>query len=333
MTTLLVGGTGFLGSYVAARLAGPDLAVLVRPAQLAGHHPAQSGAGGMHPLGPPAQRREAGRDDAPGPHRSGDLPRRWNVLPPGVETRTGDLADPRALERALQGVHTVVYCASMGFGHVPPLVRQLETAGVRRAVFVSTTAIFTTLPARSRALRLEAEAAVQASALAWTILRPTMIYGSARDRNVSRLLCFLRWSPVYPLVGDGRALHQPIYVDDLADAVVAALASAATVGRAYNLAGAEPLPYADLVCTAARAVGRQVRLARVPLRVALAAAWASTRLPIPRPITPEQVLRLAEDKAFDYSAAVGDFGFRTRSFADGVRLEAASLGLAPPRPG
>ncbi len=287
MTTLLIGGTGFLGSYVAARLAGPDLVALVRPTS----------------------------DRA--------------VLPPDVATRSGDLDDLASLDRMLEGVDGVVYCASMGFGHVPPLVRRLEAAGVRRAVFVSTTAIFTTLPARSRAPRLAAEAAVQRSRLAWTILRPTMIYGSGRDRNISRLLRLLRRSPVFPVFGDGRALHQPIFVEDLADAVVSALGSQPAVGRTYDLAGAQPLPYADLLRAAARAVGRDVRLVHVPLGLALFGARLARRLPLPMPITPEQVLRLAEDKAFDYSAAVRDLGFRTRTFEEGVRIEAASLGLAP----
>jgi nucleoside-diphosphate-sugar epimerase len=156
-----------------------------------------------------------------------------------------------------------------------------------------------------------------------------MIYGSARDRNISRLLRFLRRAPVYPLFGDGRALHQPTYVQDLADAVVAALESPNTVRRAYNVAGAAPLSYADLVRTAARAIGREVRLVRVPQRLALATARLASVLPIPRPVTPEQVLRLVEDKAFDYTDAARDFGFRTRTFADGVRLEAIALGLVP----
>ena len=172
---LLVGGTGFLGSFVAARLAERGAVALVRP--------------------------------------TSDL----SVLPQGLEVRTGDLAAPLPLE----GISTLIYCASMGFGHVPALVRQLEACGVKRAVFLSTTAIFTSLPSTSRAVRLEAEAAVQNSSLDWTLLRPTMIYGTARDRNISRLLRFLRRWPIFPVCGN--ALWQPIYVEDLADAVLAAL--------------------------------------------------------------------------------------------------------------
>ena len=240
-----------------------------------------------------------------------------SVLPPGMEVRTGDLARPLPLD----GIRTVVYCASMGFGHVPALVHQLEASGVRRAVFLSTTAIFTHLPTASRAVRLAAEAAVQSSALDWTILRPTMIYGTARDRNISRLLRYLKRWPIFPLCGN--ALWQPIYVEDLASAVVAALEAPKSVGKVYNLAGAEPLRFADLVRAAAAAVGRQ-RLALVPVPLEAAALVAT----LTRVVTAEQIRRLAEDKGFSYAAAAKDFNFAPRAFAEGVRLEAKALGLA-----
>jgi nucleoside-diphosphate-sugar epimerase len=240
-----------------------------------------------------------------------------SLLPTGMELRVGDLAAPLPLE----GSDTLVYCASMGFGHIPGLISQLQSEKrVRRAVFISTTAIFTSLPSTSRALRLAAEAAVQSSALDWTILRPTMIYGTARDRNISRLLRFVKRWPVFPLCGN--ALWQPIYVDDLANAVVAALDSPRTIARAYNVAGAQPLTFADLVRTAAQAVGRRIHLLPVPVQAAVLAARFS------RVVTPEQIQRLAEDKAFPFVDAARDFNFAPRSFAAGVKLEAESLGLA-----
>jgi hypothetical protein len=89
----------------------------------------------------------------------------------------------------------------------------------------------------------------------------------------------------------------------------------------YNLAGAYPLRFDDLVRTAARALFRRVVLVRVPLAAAVLAARAT------HVVTPEQIRRLAEDKAFDYAEATRDFGFRPRSFAEGVHLEARGLGL------
>jgi uncharacterized protein YbjT (DUF2867 family) len=205
----------------------------------------------------------------------------------------------------------------MGFGDIPRVIGQVQHSDVQRAVFVSTTAIFTSLPSASRALRLEAEAAVESSQLEWTIVRPTMIYGTSRDRNISRLLRFLRRSPIFPVCGDG--LWQPIYVEDLANAVVATLDSSQTHRRTYNVAGAEPLRFSDLVRTAARAIQRDIKLIPVPLEVAVLAAR------ITRIVTPEQVRRLAEDKAFSYADAARDFNFAPRSFAEGVQLEAATL--------
>src|SRR5438309_1516487 len=84
---------------------------------------------------------------------------------------------------------------------------------------------------------------------------------------------------------------------------------------------AEPLPFADLVRTAAKAVGRRILLLRVPLEAAVVAARLT------RVVTPEQIRRLAEDKTFPITEAARDFNFAPRSFADGVRLEAISLGL------
>lgn len=251
------------------------------------------------------------------------------ILPPRLPVRVGTLDDLNSIGRALDGVDTVVYCASMGFGHVPGLVRLLERHGVNRAVFTSTTAIYTTLEAPSRAARLAAEDGVTQSRLSWTILRPTMIYGTARDRNIARLLRLLRRAPVYPVVAGGRALQQPIYVEDLADAVVRTLDAPGTIGRSYNLAGAAPLPYKDLVQTAARAMGRSVRLVDVPSEIVLGAIGLASWLRLPTIITAEQVRRLAENKAFDYAEAVRDFGFQARTFAEGVKLEAAALGFAP----
>lgn len=244
--------------------------------------------------------------------RTSDL----SVLPTAVEVRYGQLEDPAL---PLEGISSVVYCASMGFGHIPRVVQQLETGGIQRAVFVSTTAIFTSLPSPSRAVRLRAEETVQFSKLEWTILRPTMIYGTGRDRNISRLLRFLKRSPVFPVCGN--ALWQPIYVEDLADAVRAALDSPRTIRQTYNVAGAGPLRFRELVRTAGAAVGRRVIMVRVPIQLAVLGARLS------RVVTNEQVRRLAEDKAFDYAPAARDFGFRPRTFAEGVRLEARSLRL------
>ena len=241
----------------------------------------------------------------------------------GVDVIVGDLRQWGALERALQqlGAEGLVNLASLGFGHGPRIVEEAVAAGVQRAVFVSSTAIFTSLPAASRRVRVEAEDAVSGSTLDWTVVRPTMIYGRPGDRNMSRLLRLLAWSPVLPLPGGGGRLQQPVHVDDLALGIVAALVAPAASKRAYDLAGPEPLTLRQVIEEAAEAVGRRPVLLPVPLRPAVAAVRAYERLASRPRIKSEQLERLAEDKAFDISAARTDLEYDPRSFAVGIAQE------------
>jgi len=247
-------------------------------------------------------------------------------IPDDVVKVFGDLSDARALQEALQGVDVLINLASLGFGHAPAIVQACQEARVPRAVFISTTAIFTRLPAPSRAARLEAERLIAASGLACTILRPTMIYGTPRDRNIWRLIRFLRFSPLAPLVGGGRRLQQPIHVEDVAKAVWQVVGCPASAGKAYDLAGAQAVPMSDMVRTIARQLGRSVHLLPVPLPLALAGAAVARRLPFFPRISREQILRLDEDKAFDISPARKDFGFAPLDFEEGIRKELRWLG-------
>ena len=245
----------------------------------------------------------------------------------GAAPVTGDLDDPASLDAAFSAsrAQVLVNLASLGFGHAPAIVGAAEDAGLSRAVFVSTTSLFTRLNASSKAVRQSAEDTIRSSALEWTIIRPTMIYGAPGDRNMARLLGLLRRSPVVPLPGGGHRLQQPVHVDDLARAIVAAIDRPATVGRAYDLGGPEPLTLRQVIEQASAAVGRRRILAPVPLRPAVAAARLYERMaPNPR-LKAEQLERLAEDKAFDISDARRDLDFDPRPFEAGIREEAALL--------
>lgn len=242
----------------------------------------------------------------------------------GAEAMAGDLDDPASLDAAFlaSGAEALVNLASLGFGHAPAIVAAAEEAGMKRAVFVSTTAVATTLDSRSKSVRLAAEETVRASGLEWTILRPTMIYGSARDRNMARLLRLVGRVPVVPLPGGGRRLQQPVHVDDLAAAVVAALTTRAAVGQVYDVAGPEPLTLRQVVLDAGEALGRRPRTVTVPLAPLIGLARIYERTTSTPRLKAEQLQRLAEDKVFDIAAARRDLGYAPRSFAQGIREQA-----------
>lgn len=240
----------------------------------------------------------------------------------GAEAIFGDLDDVESIDGAFSssGADTLVNVASLGFGHGPAIVAAAEEAGIKRAVFVSTTALFTNLNAPSKAIRTAAEDGIRASSLAWTIIRPTMIYGTPGDRNMWRLLGLLRRTPIVPLPGAGN-LHQPVHVADLAAAIVAAAERPTTAGRAYDVAGPEPLPLRSVVEQAAHALGRRVIAVPMPARPLIALLGLIERTGRRVPISAEQVARLTEDKAFDISEAVADLSYAPRSFAEGIARE------------
>ncbi len=238
-----------------------------------------------------------------------------------VEWATGDFANPETLTAALRGVDALINIASLGFGHAESILKSMKEAGVKRGLFISTTAIFTQLNAGSKSIRLAAEEAIQTSGLDFTILRPTMIYGSKRDRNMWRLIRLLRITPVTPIFGDGESLQQPIFVDDVAQAVLLALKTDATIGKSYNIAGKAPLTYNQVIDTVASALGKRVWKLHLPYIPIVRMLQFIERMRLRLPIKAEQVLRLNENKAFSYEEAQRDFGFSPRSFEEGIELE------------
>lgn len=238
-----------------------------------------------------------------------------------VEWALGDLSDTDALSASMRGADALVNLASLGFGHADSILRAARDAGIQRAIFISTTAIFTQLNAKSKQVRTAAELAIESSGLRYTILRPTMIYGSPRDRNMWRLIRFMRLSPIVPVFGDGKFLQQPIYVDDVAAAILGCLKSDATIGRSYNIAGKHPLTYNEVIDTIARLMNKRIWKLHVPSKPVVSLLALFERMRIPFPIKAEQVLRLNENKDFGYAEAQRDFGFNPLAFKEGIRME------------
>jgi uncharacterized protein YbjT (DUF2867 family) len=242
-----------------------------------------------------------------------------------IEWALGDVSDPQSLTSAMQGTDALVNVASLGFGHADSIISAAKNAGIQRAVFISTTAIFTQLNAGSKKVRVAAELAIETSGLKYTILRPTMIYGSPRDRNMWRLIRFMRLSPIAPIFGDGKYLQQPIYVDNVAQAMVSCLSSDNTIGKSYNIAGKQALTYNDVIDTIAKQMSKRVWKIHVPSKPVVSLLRFFERIRLPFPIKAEQVLRLNEDKDFLYAEAQKDFGFSPLSFEEGIGSELSSL--------
>jgi nucleoside-diphosphate-sugar epimerase len=246
-------------------------------------------------------------------------------IPNGCENVVGDLNSIETLCHALIGMDAIVNIASLGFGHAPNILKAIQESGVKRCIFISTTAIFTKLNAPSKVIRLQAEKYIIESGLNYTIIRPTMIYGSARDRNMCRLIKFLKRSPLIMTVGNKKALQQPIYVEDIARSVVKILANDITIGRCYNIAGAQTQTFSDIVNIISKYLNKKTLIINLPYGPVVKILRFIEALTIIPKIKAEQIERLNEDKVFDWSAAAKDFNFEPTSFENGIKLEIENL--------
>jgi uncharacterized protein YbjT (DUF2867 family) len=204
-------------------------------------------------------------------------PRRLGDQRVRVQIALGDLASPASFRNALRGVETVIHLASsirdQPLGSIEELnavatlrlVQAAERAGTRRFVFFS--AIGASHHSRTRLFRSKALAreAVESSSLETLVFSPSIVY-SPGDPWLTLLERF-SWLPAVPMSGSGRSLYQPIWAEDVADAVVAALDGGTGTPASFDLAGPEILSYDAIVRTVLRSLNRRRGLLHLPLPV------------------------------------------------------------------
>lgn len=199
-------------------------------------------------------------------------PRRLGPERVRVQLSLSDLGDPRGLRHAVRGADTVIHLAA-AIRDQPPrrveeitalgthrLLRVAEEAGVRRFVFFS--ALCATSFQRTRFFRAKAlaERRVADSPLQTTIFAPSIIYDAGDPWiTLQRRLAML---PVLPISGRGQAAYEPIWAQDVAEAVIASLAAAP--GR-YELAGPQRLTYEEIARLVAKNGARERPSLHIPL--------------------------------------------------------------------
>jgi uncharacterized protein YbjT (DUF2867 family) len=208
-------------------------------------------------------------------------PRRLGSERVRVQIALGDLSDHLSFRHALRGVDTVVHLASVirdqPGGSIEELagvatwrlVRAAENAGVERFVFFSALGASTRSGSRLMRAKAIAERALMESSLNYTVFAPSIVY-SPSDPYLT-LLQRMSLLPLMPLPGDGRAAFQPMWAEDVAQCVVAALPGGPLAdesdGARYELAGPETLTHEDIVEIALRSFHRRRKLIKIPIPV------------------------------------------------------------------
>lgn len=207
---------------------------------------------------------------------------------------------------------------------LPDYFALLEAYGARRVVVLSSTSRFTKQDSsdpeeQALARRFaDGEARLQAWAeshgVEWVVLRPTLIYGLGRDKNISEIARFIRRFGFFPRFGSAKGLRQPIHAEDVAAACVAALGAPCAANRAYNISGGETLSYREMVVRVFSALGRSPRFLPVPLVAFRVAVGALRCVPRYRKWSAAMAERMNRDMVFDHGDAERDLAFRPRQF-------------------
>lgn len=236
------------------------------------------------------------RDTAKAAARIGDL---------RLEIREADIRDASAMRSALSGAGALVHLAAIAIEKsgesyeatnidaTSVILGAAQASGVRRIVYMSQNGASSSSPYRFLKSKGVAEDMVATSALQWTVLKPSVIFGP-EDEFVNVLARLVRLSPVvFPLPGGGVARFQPIAVDDVARAVLKSLDDSATVRGTYAISGSTPLTLKEMTERILVAMNTSRMLVNIPVG-ALRPIIAVAEKLLPRPPVTTGLLELLE---------------------------------------
>ncbi len=194
-----------------------------------------------------------------------------------VEWVQADVTRPESLEAAVAGVDTVVHTVAIAiekggrtyeeinYQGTVNLVEAAKKAGAHRFINMSQLGAAPDLPYRFLASKGKAQAYVAASGLAWSALRPSVIWGP-EDEFANTFAKLVPLSPIiYPIVGDENALFQSIWVGDVASVVLRMLEDDATIGTEYELGGPDILTLEEIERRTLKAIGARRVMVRFPM--------------------------------------------------------------------
>ncbi|HEY8375269.1 MAG TPA: NAD-dependent epimerase/dehydratase family protein [Nannocystis sp.] len=213
---------------------------------------------------------------------------------------------------------------------IAALAGAMKAAGVQRLVHISVAGPGADPPAGHEgpylATKREGEQAVMSSGLAFTILRPGPVAGPGDD-FVRNLAATIRHASVFPAPVGGRAILQPVLVEDVARAIVAALERPAAIGQTYDVVGPERLTLAEIVVRTATALGLPVRLLPCPMWLLAPAVTVLERLPDPL-LTRAQLGLLSWGVVGDPGPARHDLGIEPQRLTE-ARIAALAKDVPP----
>jgi len=254
-----------------------------------------------------------------------------SLLPVDAEVVRGDFGSRADMDRILgsEPFDTVIHAAAVVSNGRPNLERAWRVnvegtaslqavasgRGVRRWVQISSMSAHPASRSIYGATKLACDGVVRSGPIPWTILRPSLIYGSQERGIFHRMRSLIRSLPVVPLLGSGREPMRPVHVDDVAAAAFACLDRPATIGATYCLGGPEDWTFRDVVERLARGENRSPLLVPIPMPLCRLAAVAGEVLLENTPVSTDNLDGITSAQPVDIEPARRELGFDPRPFA------------------
>lgn len=193
------------------------------------------------------------------------------------------------------------------------LIEAARQVGLERFVHISVVAARPDARHGYQDTKWQAEELVRESGLDFTILKPGVIYGRGDDM-ITHLVKMIRFCPLFPVVGKGASILQPVFCGDVARVVAAVLKRDVSIGKTYEVVGPEPMLLRDVVRTVANGTSLKVWIIPTPIwfqRVSVRAMNAIFRNPLS---TPAQLQMLIDGLPGNPEPVERELGVRTQPF-------------------
>lgn len=241
-----------------------------------------------------------------------------------IERYTGSIdTKDEALKFVDGGYDTLLHIA--GIQRSVQIVSAALEKGVKRFILVHTTGIYSKYKEAGEGYRqIDAEVTkmCKAAGAKLTILRPTMIYGSLSDGNISVFIKMIDKLRIFPVISGAKYELQPVWCKDLGKAFYDVLMNPdITDNKEYDLSGGKPILLIDIFKEIARQLGVKNTFISVPFPIAYLGAWCIFIVTFGKIDFREKVQRMVEPRAYSHEKAAKDFGYAPLEFKDGVKEE------------
>jgi uncharacterized protein YbjT (DUF2867 family) len=257
---------------------------------------------------------------------------------PNLEWVRAEVTEPASLQNALQGAQAVVSAVQfegypvenpkkgltferVDYGGTVALLDAAKQVGVKRFIYISGAAADENATHPGFGAKGRAERAIRESGIAYTIFRPSLVYGP-EDKVMNGFAKLLKFSPAFGVPGTGLQKVQPVLVDDLAACVAMAITGKGSNGT-FEIGGPDLMTFDEMIRILMDVTGHRRLILHIPEGLMRAGASLLEMLPTPL-LSRDAVTFVTADNATDIKPLVAEFGIRLTPLRQGIRYLAPS---------